>query len=164
MGWNNAVCYFYQWIKRPEHLWLQITRNPVQSAISRKKIWGTPVKLSIERSMRYAMAYENISENPSFLNIYFEDLIDPNNNEVLINIKSFLQLNGGISRDNLVGQDGKVYRKETSELNKRKMGVISGKIEPNLASKYQSDPEYKKIFNEYYRLVGESKLYSKYFV
>ncbi len=161
--WNNAVCYFNQWTKRKNHYWLQITRNPVQAAISRKKIWGISTSRSLEWSIAYSKAFEDIRSSNYFKNIYFEELVDYKNNKILEELQTFLSLNTPIKRTNLTGQDGLPYRKETSELSNRKKGKESGIIENQLVNKYLESPEYTQIWNMFKPKLESTKLYERYF-
>ncbi len=161
--WNNAVCYFNQWTKRKNHYWLQITRNPVQAAISRKKIWGISTSRSLEWSIAYSRAFEDIRSSNYFKNIYFEELVDYKNNKILEELQTFLSLNTPIKRTNLTGQDGLPYRKETSELSNRKKGKESGIIENQLVNKYLESPEYTQIWNMFKPKLESTKLYERYF-
>lgn len=161
--WNNAVCYFNQWTKRKNHYWLQITRNPVQAAISRKKIWGISTSRSLEWSIKYSEAFEDIRSSNYFKNIYFEELVDYKNNKILEELQTFLSLNTPIKRTNLTGQDGLPYRKETSELSNRKKGKKSGIVENQLVNKYLESPEYTQIWNMFKPKLESTKLYERYF-
>ena len=161
--WNNAVCYFHQWTKRKDHYWLQITRNPVQAAISRKKIWGVSTSRSLQWSIAYSNAFENIKSSKYFKNIYFEELLDFSNNKILEELQLFLSLKTPIERTNLIGQDGLTYRKETSELKNRKKGKKSGIVEHQQVNKYLESPEYTQIWNMFKPKLESTKLYERYF-
>lgn len=161
--WNNAVCYFHQWTKRKDHYWLQITRDPVQAAISRKKIWGISTSRSLQWSIAYSNAFENIKSSKYFKNIYFEELLDFSNNKILDELQLFLSLKTPIKRTNLIGQDGLTYRKETSELKNRKKGQKSSAVEPQLVNKYLDSPEYIDVWNKFKPKLESTELYKRYF-
>ena len=161
--WNNGVCYFHQWTKRKDHYWLQITRDPVQAAISRKKIWGISTSRSLQWSITYSNAFEGIKSSKHFKNIYFEELLDFSNNKILEELQLFLSLKTPIERTNLIGQDGLTYRKETSELKNRKKGQKSSTVEPQLVNKYLDSPEYIHVWNKFKPKLESTELYERYF-
>ena len=159
--WNNCLFMFNKWVKRKSHLWIMITRDPVASAISRNKIWGIPFKDSLKMSTSYALKFEKIKDNPKFKNIYFEDLI--NKTQKSFNeIRNFTGLQN-IKSENLKGQDGRPYRKETSDLGvDRKKGVRCDYIDPKTAFKTNNSEIYNQYY-DYFSTLKQYKLYEKYF-
>ena len=119
--WNNCLFMFNKWVKRKSHLWIMITRDPVASAISRNKIWGIPFKDSLKMSTSYAQKFEKIKDHLN-LNIFTEDLINKTK-KCFREISDFTGLQN-IKSENLKGQDGGPYRKETCDLvDSRKLGL-----------------------------------------
>ncbi|MDC0191356.1 sulfotransferase [Rhodospirillales bacterium] len=171
--WNNAVFYFHQWVKRPNHKWLQIIRDPVKAAISREIIWGiksdkwdfnnAQLQRSIGWSLRYAMAYEAIKDDPRFLNIYFEDLLAGREGYTLSKVRNFIGTSSNLFGSGLIGQDGKPYRKETSEVIDRKAGKLTPNIEPELSRKYEDDPRFERYQKAFSRHLRGHNLFSRYF-
>ena len=159
--WNNCLFMYNKWVKRKSHLWMMITRDPIASAISRNKIWGIPFTDSLKMSISYAQKYEKIKDHPEFKNIYFEDLINKTK-KCFNEISEFTGLQN-IKSENLKGQDGKPYRKETSDLGEdRKKGVRCDYIDPKTAFKTNNSQIYNQYY-DYFLKLKKYKLYERYF-
>jgi len=149
-----------------------IIRDPVKAAISRENIWGIKsdkwdfgnalLQRSIVWSLRYATAYEAIKDDPRFLNIYFEDLLSGREGETLSKVRNFIGISSNLSESGLIGQDGKPYRKETSEVIDRKAGKLAPNIEPELTRKYEDDPRLERYQKAFSRHLRDHNLFSRY--
>ena len=159
--WNNGLFMYNKWVQRKSHLWLMIIRNPIASAISRNKIWGTSFQNSLKMSKSYATYFEKIKNQPNFEYIYFEDLIN-HTQECFDKISKFTGVQN-LRSNNLIGQDGEAYRKETSDLGpNRKKGVECNFIDPKTANKTFNSEEFEK-YTKYFSELREYNLYKRYF-
>ncbi len=159
--WNNGLYMYKKWIQRESHLWLMLIRDPIAAAISRNKIWGTSFENSLKISSSYGKYFDEIKNESNFEYIYFEDLINQTE-KCFEKITKFTGLQN-LRSDDLIGQDGEPYRKETSDLgSQRKKGVLCNFVDPRTARETKNSKEYQKQF-KYFSKLKKYNVYERYF-
>lgn len=160
--WNNGVCYFNKWVQRPRHKWLMITRDPVHSAISRKKAFNRSYEDSLIFAQAYAEKFNQIKNDENFFHIYFEDLLE-NSEQVLGSLQKFLGLNENLNANNLMGTDGKTYRHESTRLGQERLqGEESGAIDKRFLA-FSESSSLESELRKLYAPLGKTSLFARYF-
>ena len=138
-----------------------MVRDPISSAISRKMIWNIPPEQSFKMALSFSRNSDKIGEACNIKRIYFEDLVN-NTESTLDSIERFTG-SKDLKADGLIGQDGKPYRRETSDLGLlRKSGVEHSFIDPSVAFKTSGNDLYMQ-YKERFKDLSKTSLYSRYF-
>lgn len=160
LRWNQSLSYYKLWIEREQNKWIFLMRDPVSSAISRKKIFNINLEESIEWYKNYSYLISKINNPEKFLIVKIEDL---NEKDVLKNIKEFLNLKKPIKTDELIGTDGQPFRRETSDLKNRLLGKVHDKFDLSVLNKYQETQIYQKTKNLFFKELKYDYLWKDYF-
>ena len=75
--WNQASCYFYEWIRKgDDYLWVSMIRNPLDRATSsfQKHRWS--VQDSLMNTLSFCEKIQSIKNNNRFHLIYYEKLAE----------------------------------------------------------------------------------------
>ena len=151
--WNNAIAYAPAWVARDNHYWLNIIRNPMHSAISRKKAFNTNYFKSLNYEVSYAIKRRKLKQNIKFLQIYYEDLVLAPE-LCLKKISEWVGLDIKIGLSNLKGTDGKALRSETSNiLAKRKEGVKMDFLSTDPLVEYNSSMVLQRLTKQFKKKV-----------
>lgn len=168
LRWNQGLFYAPKWLRRPEHYWCTIVRNPLDRAASAKLTHNWPFEKSLASSLAYAKKITLMQGHKNFRCVYYEDLVlDPAG--TLNALFEWLgHPLGAVELDEVRGQHGEPYRSETAELTSqtgdhragkdydgvyksavgRHVNVVPPDIAAEMVSKLSASPIYSRYWPE----------------
>lgn len=161
--WNNAISYSNVWMKRPRHFWINLIRNPVHSAISRKIAFGTSYRKSLKFELEYAEKRAYFAPHRHFFFTHYEDLLS-HPEKFFEKVSLFLEQELNINFGKLSGTDGKPLRSESSNItSQRRKGVKLDYISKEPLSAYDDHSDLKIVKNLYCQELSQYEELKRYF-
>jgi|GEM_PF-3723542 len=140
--WNQGIPYMNKWLRKPEHFWLSVVRNPMDRALSAKKAFNWSYDESVKATSEYSKKLTDVLDLPNHHVIYFEDLIS-NPVKVIAELYEFMGLSLSEINLDLVQQSGQPYLVETSDLvmegKKHTHGREFSGFDKKMIGKYRSE-------------------------
>tara|TARA_Y100001937_G_scaffold32893_2_gene46903 strand:- start:12324 stop:13190 length:867 start_codon:yes stop_codon:yes gene_type:complete len=115
--WNQALCYFYEWIEKGEdYLWVSMIRNPLDRAVSSMQKHGWSFEDSLNSTLSFCEKLKSVKNNEKFYLIRYESLANLPEKEMQ-DIYSFFSVNlSSINLNDIKGSNGEHFIPQSSTI------------------------------------------------
>lgn len=164
MRWNQGLPYIRKFLRKKNHYWVTLIRNPMDRAISDYKTFNESFDNALKYTNNYGEILDITKEMDNHIVVYFEDIIKNPEKEL---IKIYNKI--GISIDevnlDLKKQSGQSYKIESSDLidkgNKHTDGEKFSGFEQTKINKWHTALS-KEWIDKFFNIIQKHKIYKRY--